>query len=57
MTDTPPDSPATGDDSPDPRVAERLTLARQRLAEGYYDRPDILDRIADAVRRALQRLD
>ena len=57
MTDTPPNPPAAGGDASDPRLAERLTLVRQRLAEGYYDRPDVLDRIADAVRRALRMVD
>lgn len=37
----------------DPAAEQRLGTIRQRLAEGFYRRPEILDRIAIAVRRAL----
>jgi hypothetical protein len=37
----------------DPAAEQRRVTIRQRLAEGYYRRPEILDRIAIAVRRAL----
>ena len=46
-------TPPTEDAALDPVAEQRLVTIRQRLAEGYYRRPEILDRIATAVRRAL----
>jgi hypothetical protein len=32
----------------------KIMTARARIAAGYYDRPDILERLADAVLEELQ---
>lgn len=37
-----------GEDSGEVRW-NRVLTARTRLALGYYDRPDVLERLADAV--------
>jgi hypothetical protein len=52
-----PDSTDPSVTRPDPDPADRLTVVRQRLADGYYRQPEILDRIVAAVRRALGRAD
>jgi hypothetical protein len=39
----------------DPVSAERLDTLRGRLAEGFYERPDVEDAIARAVRRELDQ--
>lgn len=49
-----PSDPPANDAAPDPG-AERLATVRRRLAEGFYQRPEVLDRIAAAVRRAIGR--
>ena len=46
-------TPPAEDAALDPAAEQRLATIRQRLTEGYYRRPEILDRIAIAVRRAL----
>jgi hypothetical protein len=46
-------TPPAEDAALDPAAEQRLGTIRQRLVEGYYRRPEILDRIAIAVRRAL----
>jgi hypothetical protein len=46
-------TPPAEDAALEPAAERRLGTIRQRLAEGYYRRPEILDRIAIAVRRAL----
>ncbi len=46
-------TPPAEDAALDPAAEQRLATIRQRLEEGYYRRPEILDRIAAAVRRAL----
>jgi hypothetical protein len=46
-------TPSAEDGALDPAAEQRLGTIRQRLAEGFYRRPEILDRIAIAVRRAL----
>jgi len=38
---------------PDLGASERVILARHRLAGGFYERPEILERIAEAIWRAL----
>jgi hypothetical protein len=57
MTGTRATDPPADDTPEEPMTAERLATIKQRLAEGYYQRPEILDRIAAALRRALGRAD
>ena len=57
MTGTRPSDPLTSDAKDEPMTPERLAVIRQRLADGFYQQPDILERIAAAVRRALGRAD
>jgi hypothetical protein len=42
---------------PDSSPPDRLAIVRQRLADGFYRRPEVLDRVAAAIRRALGRRD
>jgi hypothetical protein len=46
-------TPPAEDVTLDSAAEQRLATIRQRLEAGYYRRPEILDRIAIAVRRAL----
>ncbi len=32
---------------------EKIASARRRMAEGFYDRPDVLERIAEGILRQL----
>ena len=57
MTGTRPSDPSADDALDEPMTAERLATIKQRLAGGYYQRPEILERIAEAVRQALGRAD
>jgi hypothetical protein len=57
MTGARPSDPSADDAPDEPMTAERLAAIKQRLAGGYYQRPEILERIAEAVRQALGRAD
>ncbi|HKT60391.1 MAG TPA: hypothetical protein VJQ46_10080 [Gemmatimonadales bacterium] len=57
MTGTPSGDPPADDAPDEPMTADRIALIRQRLADGYYRQPEVLERIAAAVRRALGRAD
>jgi len=54
MTGEPQSTQPAVDPAHDPAEEERLDTVRRRLAEGYYRRPEILDRIAEAIHRALR---
>ena len=43
-----------GRSSPEPLRWHRVMTARARIAAGYYDRPDVLERLADAVLEELE---
>jgi hypothetical protein len=48
-------SRANGGSRGNPPVREdKIALARRRMAEGYYDRPDVLERIAEGILRQIR---
>jgi hypothetical protein len=57
MDSTRSSGPAAEDTGEATMTPERLAIIRQRLASGYYRRPEILERIAAAVWRVLGRPD
>jgi len=51
----PPPSRSNGGSGDDMQVREeKVALARRRMAEGYYDRADVLERVAEGILRQLR---